>query len=244
MNEGANILKGRNNNQLVLDKSGGITVSTGTSFILVNSLNIPQPPVTTPSSETSTFIIVNPSTTGSITGSKDIIPLYYPTENVPEPVNTLITDTSSLLLPEEEFLFQIGNPEEEIINDPTVITPITPEVYPNAGSLPGGTTTDADYKDRAGPPRQIILHITDARSAASSIIAWVNRKVPAGSPSPNKPNVFGNYSDGTPIWGGIHWAIGEDGDILKGISENKYTVHGDGWNTYGIGIEISGAFRY
>jgi hypothetical protein len=242
MNEGANILKGRNNNQLVLDKNGGVTVSTGTSFLLINSPNIPQPPVTTPSSETSNFTIPKLGITGSVTGAKDIIPLFYPTESVPKPSTELITDTSSFLLPETEFLFSTEINEDYKFNDPNIID--IGEVIaegPPSNFTGGAVTTDADYKDRKGTPRQIILHIVDGKGTGQSIVSWVNRKNPRGT---QYPNVFGYYPDGTPKWGGIHWAIGEQGDLQKGISETKYAIHAESWNTYGIGIEIAGAFYY
>jgi hypothetical protein len=109
MNEGAVVIKGRNNNKLILDKEGGVKLNTGNSIILVNTPNIPQPPVTTPSSETSTYITTNISSSliKSIVNEpiKDIVPSYYPTKSI----SSVIVETSSILsdlfLPSTEETF-------------------------------------------------------------------------------------------------------------------------------------------
>ena len=66
MNEGANIVKGRNNNQVVLDKNGGIMVNSAQSKILVNiePKNPLQPQTST--TITSTYNIPNLRSTGSL----------------------------------------------------------------------------------------------------------------------------------------------------------------------------------
>lgn len=142
MNEGAIIHKGRNNNQLILEESGGITLSTGTSFILANSPNIPQPSTTTPSSLTSNYIIPNINPTGSLsTGTKDIIPLNYPKEtNLQTPSDTLIK-ISDILLPEEEFLFSTNISEDYVFNDPNLINTATENIVE---SLPPGARSISD----------------------------------------------------------------------------------------------------
>jgi len=106
MNEGANILKGRNNNQVILDKTGGIMVNSDKSKILVNIESQTPLQSQTPATVTSNFVVINPTgSTTNITGAADIIPLYYPTESIKLfPTGTII-DTSSLLLPDIEETF-------------------------------------------------------------------------------------------------------------------------------------------
>jgi len=116
MNEGANIIQGRNNNQVVLDKTGGIMVNSGNSTILVNVEQKTPLQSQIPSTITSNFVMTNSTgSTNNITGSADIIPLYYPTESKIStlPTRSLI-DTSSIFLPEEEDLQYIS------LYDPTL----------------------------------------------------------------------------------------------------------------------------
>ena len=40
------------------------------------------------------------------------------------------------------------------------------------------------------------------------------------------------------IRGGIHWAVDWQGERAQGIPENIYCIHGNSWNTHGIGIEV------
>lgn len=148
MNEGANILKGRANNQLVLDKNGGVTVSTGNSFILVNSSNIPQPSTTTPSSNTSNFIIPKTNSTNSLPVLlEDVIPLYYPTESVPlAPTGTLM-DTADSLLPSTEEIFDVLFEGETVFiptdglgsTDP-LINPLATTISPTKNTSNNGTS--------------------------------------------------------------------------------------------------------
>jgi hypothetical protein len=123
MNEGANIVKGRNNNQVVLDKNGGIATTSGNSLILINSQTPPQSPISTPSSVTSTYNVPNLRSTGSLslTESKDVIPSYYPTQSTIPSTSSLITDTSSFLLPEIEEVFITQTYENFNIVDTSII---------------------------------------------------------------------------------------------------------------------------
>lgn len=179
MNEGANILKGRANNQLILDKNGGVTVSTGNSFILVNSPNIPQPPITTPSSNTSTYTVTNPNLTPvkSITTEPvtDIIPLYYPTESIPKTSTEDTIDTTDFILPSTEETFTILFEEGEVFiptntigsTDP-LINPIATIVSPTARRTIFSGNTSAvisappitkNTKDFATVTRQVIAYL-------------------------------------------------------------------------------------
>lgn len=175
MNEGANILKGRNNNQLVLDKNGGVTVSTGTSFLLINSPNIPQPPVTTPSSETSNFTIpklnITGSVTRSITGSKDIIPLYYPTESASKPSETLINITDTLLPADEEIFSTLFSGSQVFVqtdiigsSDPLENPIVSPTARRtvfsgNISAVISAPPITKDTKDFATVTRQVIAYL-------------------------------------------------------------------------------------
>lgn len=138
MNEGANIVKGRNNNQLVLDKNGGIMVNSAQSKILVNIE--PKNPLLsqTPAIVTSNFIVVNPTgSTTNITGAIDIIPLYYPTESIKLPPTGTILDTSSLLLPDTEETFVILFEEGTIFTQTDTIGETDPLINPLATTSGG-----------------------------------------------------------------------------------------------------------
>lgn len=143
MNEGANILKGRNNNQLILDKNGGITLNTGNSNILINSPNIPQPPVTTPSSETSNYIKPNLSLKDPLPNEpEDTIPLYYPKEeSVPlAPTGTLI-DVSDFILPPTEEIFNTLFEGNTIFVPINTIESTDPLINPLATIISGNRNT-------------------------------------------------------------------------------------------------------
>lgn len=122
MNEGANILKGRNNNQIVLDKKGGVIVSTGDSSIIINSdinnINQPSPSIL------SEYRIPNlTSSKTNLTSSTDIIPLYYPTESISKRETNEIINQSDFLLPEieEEFTFKLYESLGVDYIDPAII---------------------------------------------------------------------------------------------------------------------------
>jgi len=105
MFEGASIIQGRKNNKVILDETGGIMVNSAQSKILVNFEQKTSLQSQTPATVTSNFVVAKPTgSTNNITGSKDIIPLYYPTESkISLPTGSLI-DISSIFLPEEEDL--------------------------------------------------------------------------------------------------------------------------------------------
>jgi hypothetical protein len=139
MNEGANILKGRNNNQVILDKNGGIATTSGNSLILINSQTPPQSPISTPSSVTSTYSLPNLKSTGSLslTESKDVIPLYFPTQSTIILTSSLITDTSSFLLPEIEETFNVLFEENQVFTQTDTIGSTDPLINPLASIISG-----------------------------------------------------------------------------------------------------------
>lgn len=167
MNEGANILKGRNNNKLILDKNGGITLNTGNSNILVNLPNVPQPPVTTPSSATSTYSVPDLSSKGPLPNEpKDIIPLYYPKEeSVPlAPTGTLI-DVSDFILPPTEEIFNTlfeGNtifvPIDTIGSTDPLINPLATTISGNR-SVQGRSNTSGTTPLSESETEEILIEI-------------------------------------------------------------------------------------
>ena len=154
MNEGANIVKGRNNNQVVLDKNGGIATTSGNSLILVNSQIPPQPPISTPSSVTSTYNIPNLTSIGSLSlnESKDVIPLYYPTESKPTPTSSLITDTSSFLLPEIEETFNVLFEGNQIFTQTDTIGSTDPLINPLASTVSGNRSKQGNNNTSGTTP--------------------------------------------------------------------------------------------
>jgi N-acetyl-anhydromuramyl-L-alanine amidase AmpD len=67
-------------------------------------------------------------------------------------------------------------------------------------------------------PRSITLHYTDYPNSPEGVINGVGSK-------------YGGR-------GGIHYAIDVDGRYVAGVPEDIECIHGDNWNTFGIGIEI------
>ena len=72
--------------------------------------------------------------------------------------------------------------------------------------------------------RQIILHYTDYMNTPVGIVE-------------NLADVYKHKVTGTTRFG-IHYSIGRDGYIAKGVPEDQFAYHGNRWNTYGIGIEL------
>jgi LysM repeat protein len=70
-------------------------------------------------------------------------------------------------------------------------------------------------------PKSITIHITQGGGTAQGTVNFVGRKS-------NE-----DYDNG-----GIHWAVDRSGTTASGIPENKRSIHGNNWNTSGIGIEI------
>lgn len=111
MKEGLIRIQGRNRNFIDFHPEGEIILNTGKSAITINTTDIPQPPVSTPSSEISKFITPNPNLTPakSIINEPvaDVIPLYYPKEVTLPPSTEIISDTIDLFLPSTEETFTV-----------------------------------------------------------------------------------------------------------------------------------------
>lgn len=173
MNEGAVIVKGRNNNRLILDKEGGVKINTGNSSIIVNSPNIPQPLSVPPVN--STFSIPKLNSTKSLsTDPTDVIPSYYPTKSISITSISSISitvDTSSLFLPETEETFTILY-NENFINDPSnILFTSDPLLNPasntgkkilfsgNVSAVIKTSPITKDTKDFATVTRQVIAYL-------------------------------------------------------------------------------------
>jgi hypothetical protein len=88
------------------------------------------------------------------------------------------------------------------------------------------TGFEPQFKTRE--PRSITIHHTAGEGSAQGIIYSVG--------------ACGRGADANPPWneqGGIHWAIGIDGEYKQGIPEDKRSIHGHNWNKHGIGIEVA-----
>ena len=99
---------------------------------------------------------------------------------------------------------------------PPTVTPSSPGNY--------WLVTEPQFKIRE--IKSITIHITAGGGTAQSTVEYVGRKN-----HPNKDD-----------WGGtngIHYAVDQSGTAASGIPEDKYCVHGDNWNTNGVGIEIA-----
>jgi hypothetical protein len=86
-------------------------------------------------------------------------------------------------------------------------------------SSKGGTSNTTKYisSGQKREPQTIILHYTDGSRNA-------------------KPQAVIDYvaSKG----GGIHYAVSRKGEVGAGVPEDTVSIHGDNWNSYGIGIEL------
>ena len=120
------------------------------------------------------------------------------------------TTPTTLSFTKRKYTFKKIN----VVNDPT---PPTPDKKFWDG-------TEEQFKTRE--VRSITLHITVGNRSAQKTVEYVNRV--------NHPQRV--------AWGGIngiHWAIDRTGTTAQGIPEDKRSIHGDNWNTNGIGIEIA-----
>lgn len=237
MNEGANILKGRANNQLVLDKNGGVTVSTGNSFILVNSSNIPQPSTTTPSSNTSNFIIPKTNSTNSLPVLlEDVIPLYYPTESVPlAPTGTLM-DTADSLLPATEEIFDVLFEGETVFIPTDSLGSTDPLINPLATTISGNRSKQGNNNTRGTTPlsesetEEILIEILKGLGITPTdgniifIKAW--RQAEGGRASFNAFNTIFNKPNATRYnnIGVKNYQNKEDGISanVQSLKENQY----------------------
>lgn len=81
------------------------------------------------------------------------------------------------------------------------------------------TGNEEQFTDRV--PKSITLHVTSDNHTAQQTVDYVGRKSNT------------EYNNG-----GIHWAVDRTGATVAGIPETKRSIHGNNWNTSGIGIEI------
>lgn len=125
MKSGVNRVQGRNSNYMDFNPDGSTIISSGNTGILINTNEIPTPPVDTPTIP-STIIVPNLSkTTGSFEETVDIIPIITPIS----PLD--IRPTASLVLedifatddiPDEEEFFKLYNNIVGLIVDENSIT--------------------------------------------------------------------------------------------------------------------------
>ena len=96
------------------------------------------------------------------------------------------------------------------------------------------TGNEPQFKSRP-TVNSIILHITDGAPTSTSqeTVNYVG--------GASKANTL--KAAGKDWWNksGIHYAVDRSGNTASGVPELKISVHGDNWNTWGVGIEVVGA---
>lgn len=106
----------------------------------------------------------------------------------------------------------------------TKTTPPSPPSPPSPSSGAYWLGTEPQFQTRT--VKSITIHITVANWTAQRTVEFVNRKNHPSGPAWNYIN-------------GIHWAIDRTGTTFQGIPEDKRSIHGDNWNSNGVGIEIN-----
>ena len=67
------------------------------------------------------------------------------------------------------------------------------------------------------------------------VVHWVGN---AGSTAENNAKYFDSLKDGRGVYASAHYIIGNDGVVIRCVSENEVAYHASSANNYSIGIEV------
>lgn len=128
----------------------------------------------------------------------------------------------------------VADANETTYKDDTLYAKAVLQSQPSVASGNVWTGNEPQFKSRP-TVNSIILHITDGNpsSTAQQTVDFVGGYAKANQ---LKASRFDWWNQS-----GIHYAVDRSGNTTAGVPELKISVHGDNWNTLGVGIEVVGA---
>jgi N-acetyl-anhydromuramyl-L-alanine amidase AmpD len=166
------------------------------------------------------------------TADKKVLPPNFDDLNfIVKAVSHTITD-NQWITKIQSLAVAAGN--ETTYKDDTLYAKAVLQSQPNVASGNVWTGNEPQFKSRP-TVNSIILHITDGNpsSTAQQTVDFVGGYAKANQ---LKASGFDWWNKS-----GIHYAVDRSGNTAAGVPELKISVHGDNWNTLGVGIEVVGA---
>jgi len=125
--------------------------------------------------------------------------------------------------------------KETTYKDDTLYVKAVLQNQPSVASGNAWTGNEPQFRSRP-TVNSIILHIVDGNpnSSAQEVVDYVGGFAKANELKKAKYDWWNKA--------GIHYAVDRSGNTATGIPELKIAVHGDTWNTSGVGIEVVGVY--